>query len=121
MKSLVLGKLEQEVISVIWASSKPIPVRFVLEKLKEKYAYTTVMTVMVRMEKKGLLKRLQEGNSFVYTYTESKEKYANKHLNSLYSSLVDIYGQLAISQFVDSIKKDDKNIKLLEDYLGKNE
>lgn len=119
MKSLVLGNLEQEVLSIIWNSTKPLSVRYVLEKLKGEYAYTTVMTVMNRLEKKGLLKRIAQGNLFLYTFTENRSTYANKHLKSIYSSLVNTYGELAISQFVDSIKKDDKNIKLLEDFLNK--
>lgn len=121
MKSLVLGNLEQEVMSVIWKSDKPLSVRTVLEQLEGEYAYTTVMTVMSRMEKKGLLNRIAEGKSFVYTSTQNKADYANEHLDSIYKSLVDTYGELAISQFVDSIKKDDKNIKLLEDFLDKND
>lgn len=119
MKSLVLGTLEQEVLSVIWNSSNPLSVREVLKVLKGDYAYTTIMTVMSRLEKKGLLKRIAKGNLFLYTFTENKSTYANKHLKSIYSSLVDSYGELAISQFVDSIKKDDKNMKLLEDFLNK--
>jgi len=121
MKSLVLGDLEQEILSVIWSSTEPMCVRRVLEHLRGQYAYTTIMTMMSRMEKKGLLKRLAQGKSFVYTYTEDKTRYANKHLGFLYHSLVDTYGELAISQFVDSIKADNKNIKLLEEYLESHE
>ncbi len=121
MKSLVLGDLEQEILSIIWASKEPMNVRSVLEQLKEKSAYTTVMTVMTRMEKKGILKRIPDGNSFVYTYTECKEEFAGKHLGGIFNSLVDTYGALAISQFIDSVKSDDKNSQLLKDFLNKNE
>ncbi len=121
MKSLVLGDLEQEILSIIWASKEPMNVRAVLEQLKEKSAYTTVMTVMTRMEKKGILKRIPEGNSYVYTYTEDREEFAGKHLGEIFNSLVDIYGELAISQFVDSMKSDSKNAKLLKDFINKNE
>jgi predicted transcriptional regulator len=121
MKSLVLGDLEQEILSVIWASKGPMNVRSVLEQLKEKSAYTTVMTVMTRMEKKGILKRIPEANSYLYTCTECKEEFANKHLGGIYNSLVDTYGELAISQFIDSMKGNSKNVKLLKDFLNKNE
>ncbi len=121
MKSLVLGDLEQEILSIIWASKEPMNVRSVLEQLKEKSAYTTVMTVMTRMEKKGILKRIPDGNSYVYTYTECKEEFAGKHLGGIFNSLVDTYGELAISQFIDSVKSDSKNAKLLKDFLNKNE
>lgn len=120
MKSLVLGDLEQKILSKIWATQTPLSVRAVLEQLKEKYAYTTIMTVMSRMEKKGFLKRIPERNSFVYTYTEDKKKFANKHLGKVFDSLVQTYGELAISQFVDSVKSDNKNSKLLDDYLKNN-
>ena len=119
MKSLVLGDLEQEVLSIIWDSRKPTSVREVLKIIKGDYAYTTIMTVMSRMEKKGILKRIQKGKSFLYFSTQNKSEYANKHLGSIYHSLVDTYGELAISQFIDSVKVDEKNLVLLEKYLGK--
>ena len=121
MKSLVLGKLEQEILSILWASKKPLPVRAVLQKSKAEYAYTTVMTVMGRMVKKGILKRIKNGKSFDYTYTQNKKEYANIHLGSIYDSLVNTYGELAISQFIDSVKEDRNNLKLIEEYLTKNE
>jgi len=118
MKSLLLGNLEQEVLSIIWSAQKPISVREVLDQCKEKYAYTTVMTVMNRLEKKGILSRCCEGNMFLYTCAENKEQYADKHLDDIYKSLVDTFGDLAISHFIDSVKNDDKNLKLLENYLS---
>ena len=119
MKELVLGNLEQKILSIIWKYKEPICVRSVLGFLKGEYAYTTVMTVMNRMEKKGILKKTQEKNYFVYTSTLSKKDYADQHLDCIFKCIVDTYGELAITHFVDTIKKDDTNIKVLKDSLNK--
>lgn len=121
MKSLVFGDLEQKVMKIIWSKNSPVAVADVLKELGGNHAYTTIMTVMSRMEKKGILKRVPQGKSFLYTPKQSKESYANCHLGSIYQTLVNTYGDIAISQFIDAIKNDSKNLKLLENYLDKNE
>lgn len=119
MKPLLPGNLEQEILSIIWSSDHWLPVREVLNQCKEKYAYTTVMTVMDRLTKKGLLTRRLCGRSFIYSYTQNKNTYAQNNLDHVYDSLMSTFGDLAISHFVDSVKKDKKNLKLLEEYLSK--
>ena len=55
---MAVGELESEILTVLWKKDKTT-VREALQSLKEKrvLAYTTVMTVMDNLYKKGFLKR----------------------------------------------------------------
>lgn len=63
-----LGGLEAAVMKRLWAWGRPTTVREVLEDLQRerKVAYTTVMTVMSNLERKGLLVRSPVGRAYAY-------------------------------------------------------
>lgn len=67
---MALGTLESDVMQVCWRSDEPVSVRDVLTSLNEgrtgPLAYTTVMTVMVRLVDKGILNRARRGRGHVY-------------------------------------------------------
>jgi predicted transcriptional regulator len=64
----VLGELEMQVMGQLWADEKPLSVRAIHEVLssERELAYTTVMTVLDRLAKKGLVLREQEGRAWLY-------------------------------------------------------
>lgn len=71
-----LGELERAVMEVLWGSSEPLVVRDVTRALAERdLAYTTVMTVLDRLTKKGFVQRHLEGRAWHYRPTESRESY----------------------------------------------
>lgn len=61
-----LGPLETGVMEVIWARGESA-VRDVARHLAQPLAYTTVMTTLDRLFKKGLLARRKEDRAFVYS------------------------------------------------------
>lgn len=63
-----LGGLEKAVMDRLWKWERPATVREVLEdlQLERKVAYTTVMTVMANLERKGLLARSLVGRAYAY-------------------------------------------------------
>ena len=65
---------ELEILKVIWDAPGPVTVRDVYEVLLErrKVAYTTVMTMMGILEKKGHLERRKDGRAYVYHPVRSK-------------------------------------------------
>jgi BlaI family transcriptional regulator, penicillinase repressor len=71
-----LGRLEREVMDVVWTTQgQPAhTVRDVQSRLPRKAAYTTVMTTLDRLFKKGLVLRRREGRAFVYTAARSREE-----------------------------------------------
>lgn len=74
-KSNQPSNLELQVLSVLWENGAST-VRDVLAALPDgkTRAYTTVLTVMQNMEKKGLLTRSKEGSAHVYAPAESQRQ-----------------------------------------------
>jgi predicted transcriptional regulator len=68
-----LGPLEQQVLQRLWSHGSAT-VRELLADGKIHQAYTTVMTTMDRLYKKGLLDRVAEGRAFRYTPRQSAEE-----------------------------------------------
>jgi predicted transcriptional regulator len=60
-----LGALERDVMRQVW-QLKEVSVRRVADALGEQIAYTTVMTTLDRLYKKGLLERHKDGRAFLY-------------------------------------------------------
>jgi predicted transcriptional regulator len=67
-----LGELECSVLEHIW-SLKEATVHDVLGRMERPLAYTTIMTTLDRLYRKGLLVRLKRGRAFVYGPACSKE------------------------------------------------
>ncbi|MFT3834942.1 MAG: BlaI/MecI/CopY family transcriptional regulator [Micropruina sp.] len=65
----VFGELEQAVMDVLWTSPTALSVRDVQAALADdrNLAYTTVMTVMDRLAKKGQLERELDGRAWRYS------------------------------------------------------
>ena len=74
-KSPTLTPQELEIMKVVWERG-PSTVRDVYEVLLEerKIAYTTVMTMMNVLEKKGHLGKRAEGRSFLYQPTRTRQQ-----------------------------------------------
>jgi predicted transcriptional regulator len=60
-----LGKLEREVMEIAWRQGE-VSVRDVFLVFEERIAYTTLMTTLHRLYKKGVLDRRKKGRAFIY-------------------------------------------------------
>lgn len=83
-KSNKPSNLELQVLSVLWEKGEST-VRDVLAALPDgkQRAYTTVLTVMQNMEKKGLVARSKNGAAHVYRPTESQRQTLKPMMQSL--------------------------------------
>jgi predicted transcriptional regulator len=68
-----LGPFERQVLQELWSHGNAT-VRELLADGKIHQAYTTVMTTMDRLYKKGLLDRVAEGRAFRYTPHHTPEE-----------------------------------------------
>lgn len=68
-----LGPLERRILEEVWLHES-LTVRELLEDGKIRLAYTTVMTTLDRLFKKGLLERAEEGRAFRYSATCAPEE-----------------------------------------------
>jgi len=71
------GDLEAVIMDRLWSRDGSATVRDVLEDIARdrKIAYTTVMTVMDNLHRKGWLVREMDGRAFRYTPTRSRQEY----------------------------------------------
>ncbi len=69
-----LGDLELQVMEVLWRTDHAMSVREVLADLTtgRELAYTTVMTVLDRLSKKGRVTRELQGRAWYYRPAESR-------------------------------------------------
>jgi predicted transcriptional regulator len=78
-------------------------VRDVLEALNARAptprAYTTVMTVMQRLDGKRVLRRERDGRRDVYVAALTREEYAQRRAGAQVGELVDQYGDVALAHF----------------------
>ncbi len=109
MKRLAAGELENQVLEVVWAASGPVTPRDVHGTLgtKRDLAYTTVMTILVRLWKKGVLEREPAGKAFAYSPLVSREQRAAARMGELLSSAGD--HAVALAHFVQSLPADQVN------------
>jgi predicted transcriptional regulator len=72
-----LGPLETKVLDVLWGNGRAVSVRHVLPAFPE-LAYTTLMTTLDRLYRKGVLIRRRCGRAFVYEPRCSRTQMLNE-------------------------------------------
>jgi predicted transcriptional regulator len=106
----VLHPLEADVMDQLWSRGEA-PVRVVLEALNERSkrsrAYTTIMTTMNRLERKGLLSRRREGQTDIYAPMLDRETYRAQRASAQVEALVDEFGDAALAHFARRIDRID--------------
>ena len=72
-----LGELEAAIMDRLWGMGRPALVREVVDGLRPDRppAYTTVMTVMENLYRKGWLRRERDGRAWRYEPTRSRSAY----------------------------------------------
>ena len=73
-----LGELETEIMRRLWRRAKPTTVRELVDELQRdrEIAYTTVMTVLDNLHKKGWLRRELDGRAYRYEPVSSGDEYS---------------------------------------------
>ena len=72
------GDLEAVIMHMIWDREGAVTVRDLLGELRQdrEIAYTTVMSTMDNLHRKGWLARVKDGKAYRYTATASREQYS---------------------------------------------
>jgi predicted transcriptional regulator len=73
---MALGDLEREIMAQLWDASEPLTVRQVHERVSRdrELAYTTVMTVLDRLAKKGVVDQQRADRAYRYAPAQSREE-----------------------------------------------
>lgn len=83
-----LGPLEQRLLDGLWVQGSAT-VRELLENGCPELAYTTVMTTLDRLYKKGVLTRSEEGRAFRYAPRLSREEFHREAAGNALRQLLD--------------------------------
>jgi predicted transcriptional regulator len=101
------GELEAAIMDLLWDAHASRVVRDVVSDLQpgRPLAYTTVMTVMDNLHRKGWLTRERDGRAWRYSAAVSRQSYAAQLMSDVLASSTDRAGALA--RFVEQIDADD--------------
>jgi predicted transcriptional regulator len=101
-----LHELEAEVMEEVWRRDEAT-VREVLDALNrgpKQRAYTTIMTIMARLDGKGLLTRKRSGKADVYRPVMSRDRYLEARAQAEVEDLVADYGDVALAHFARQLE-----------------
>jgi len=101
-----LHELEAEVMEELW-SQEEATVRTVMAALNKRAskerAYTTYMTIMARLHRKGVLDRRREGKTDFYAPRLDRDEYMGSRARAEVDGLVAQYGDVALSHFARQV------------------
>jgi len=102
----VLGDIERLVMDILWSRAE-VTGREVLEEIQKErpLAFTTILTVMDRLLKKGLIRRKKRGGVFVYAPSISRDEFVKQVSEEVLQGILDISASSAASSFVDILYK----------------
>jgi predicted transcriptional regulator len=110
-----LGHLEIAVMEILWKQGES-NVHQVAQSLERPLAYTTVMTTLDRLYKKGLLERRKSERAYLYSARQSRQQWEHQAAADFVAGyLVRPHpaGELLISCLVDAVGQ--QNEKLLDE------
>jgi len=104
----VCGELEARIMRILWGRDRGATVREVHDELNLEgpLAYTTVMTVMDRLRRKGILQRRGRGRAFEYLPASSEAEYTASLMHEVLSRTRD--RKTVLAHFVRGMKKSDE-------------
>lgn len=117
-QNIKLTKFELEVMKAVWELG-PASIREIQEKLPEKRrpAYTTVQTIIYRLEEKGAVRRVKKiGNAHIFEAAVSKKSAHRRLINEL----LDLFGGSArplMTHLVETGKLSLEDVRELESDL----
>ena len=105
----LLGDLEREIMEIMWQRQQG-SVRDVLMALNHerhadrKLAYTTVMTVMVRLADKKLLERQLVGRMHEYAAAQTREGFLARSSQDIAQQMIEDFGDAAVAGFLNVLR-----------------
>lgn len=105
-----LGPLEKEVMEFLWATG-PSSGRDVFTVLKSgrDIALTTVLTVLERLAKKGLVTKRKGPGLITFSPARTKEEFAKDLSGDVFKGMMSISSSGVVASFVDALAASDPN------------
>lgn len=112
-------ELERPLMEILWTKGS-MKGRALYEEIHRKrdIAYTTALTVLDRLSKKGLIKKDRKSGIILFTPAVSRQAYESAVTESLVQKAFEVSPDLAVSAFADMFSKMPKgNLEKLEKLL----
>ena len=111
------GALEQDVLRVLWAAAEPLLPGELNERLDGGYAYTSVATILTRLQAKGLVTRSPVGRAFAYQAVVDESALAARRIDELLASSSD--RAQVLSRFIAALSaKEAKAVRAILDDIA---
>ncbi|HEX3744757.1 MAG TPA: BlaI/MecI/CopY family transcriptional regulator [Bryobacteraceae bacterium] len=110
-----LGPLEIAVMEILWDQGES-NVHDVVQRIDRPLAYTTVMTTLDRLYKKGLLSRHKSERAFLYSTRQTRLEWEQKRAGEFVAGFLNgpqAAGEMLISCLVEAVGQ--KDAALLDD------
>jgi predicted transcriptional regulator len=109
---------ELEILSVLWENG-PSTVRYVNDKLNEKRSvgYTTTLKFLQIMNDKGLVSRLVDGRTHVYSPTVRKENIQKEMLGKLLTTVFDGSAKRLVMQALGNYKASKEELEEIKNLI----
>jgi predicted transcriptional regulator len=107
---LGLGELEASVMDVLWSTAEPLRVRQVLDELNQHrdLAYTTVMTVLDNLHRKGWVVRDLENRAYHYRAVTTRAEATARSLRAVLDSVDD--RESVLLHFVSTVTDEESDV-----------
>ena len=101
------GDLEAVIMDRVWEHAEPMTVRELHDELSAErvIAYTTVMSTMDNLHRKGWLNRVKEGKAYRYSPSASREEYSARLMREALADGGDT--EVVLSHFLAQIDGDE--------------
>ncbi len=99
------GALEHDVLRVLWAADSPLLPAEINERLDAGYAYTSIATILTRLQAKGLVTRTASGRAYAYEAALQESELAARRIGELLDSSSDRSQVLA--EFISTLSSRD--------------
>lgn len=100
-----LGELEHAVMDELWSRPQGALARELAEVLPSRPAVTTVLTILERLDRKGLVRREREGRAHRYYARHTKDAHVAELMSEAFSDANN--RESALSHFLESVSADD--------------
>lgn len=113
-----LGKLQNSVMEAVWSLGQATT-RQVWERLnwKRPLAYTSVLSIMQRLERAGWLSHRVEGRTYVYEATLSREQEGRRSLKDFIQKVFQGDSQVVFQHLIEDETLSEKDLLALRQLI----
>ena len=104
-----LGPLEWRVLEALWQRESAASVRDLQPGFPE-IAYTTLMTTLDRLHRKGMLAREKHGRAFLYRPELTRPQFESARAADAFRVAFEGGGSLAVSYFIQAVGDHDRDL-----------